>query len=84
MTSQEARQIVIILKSKEVNIVSGLTNTEILQIESKFNFKFPPDLKLFLQEGLPTGDKFPDWRQALSDQSIQELLLIGLTSLLRE
>ena len=68
MTPQQAQQIIILLESKGVAVANGLTNKEIFEIETKFNFKFPPDLKVILQQGLPSGDNFPDWRQALSDQ----------------
>lgn len=40
----------------------GLTDTEIGEIEERFNFRFPPDLSEFLQAGLPYGEGFPDWR----------------------
>ena len=48
---------------------AGLTDREISEIEERCEFRFPPDLKLFLQLGLPQGDlrrdgtdEFPNWR----------------------
>lgn len=47
----------------------GLTDQEVSDIESHCHFRFPPDLKLFLQLGMPQGshnrsgiDQFPNWR----------------------
>ena len=54
-----------ILKDKGVQFDSGLSNDEIIQIETKFNIKFPPDLTRFLQLGLPISDSFVNWRQGL-------------------
>jgi hypothetical protein len=41
---------------------AGLTDAEVIAAESRFGFQFPPDLREFLQTGLPRGPKFPDWR----------------------
>ncbi|MCC6892056.1 MAG: hypothetical protein IT321_04490 [Anaerolineae bacterium] len=47
----------------------GLTDQEVGDIESRCHFCFPPDLKLFLQLGIPLGssnrssiEQFPNWR----------------------
>jgi hypothetical protein len=45
-----------------VTFESGLTDREVAQIERKYGFRFPPDLRRFLQTALPKGDGFPDWR----------------------
>jgi hypothetical protein len=31
-------------------------------VENQFSFRFPPDLRAFLQTALPRGERFPDWR----------------------
>jgi hypothetical protein len=41
---------------------AGLSDAEVLSIESEFGFRFPPDLRAFLQTALPRGSGFPDWR----------------------
>ncbi len=47
---------------------AGLNDKEILFAEQKYQFKFPPDLKQWLQYALPIqlkdnqGMKFPNWR----------------------
>jgi hypothetical protein len=40
----------------------GLSDTEINSTEYRFGLRFPPDLRSFLQTGLPCGQRFPDWR----------------------
>ncbi len=40
----------------------GLTDAEVADVERRFGFRFPPDLRAFLQTALPHGPKFPDWR----------------------
>ena len=45
-----------------VEFDSGLTESEIRTVESRFGFHFPPDLCAFLQTALPRGPLFPDWR----------------------
>jgi hypothetical protein len=45
-----------------VDFDAGLTNEEVATCEQRFGFRFPPDLREFLQTGLPRGPQFPDWR----------------------
>jgi hypothetical protein len=45
-----------------VQFADGLTDSEVSAVESRFEFKFPPDLRAFLQTALPCGPGFPDWR----------------------
>ena len=40
----------------------GLTDAEVRATEERFGFRFPPDLREFLQTALPRGPRFPDWR----------------------
>jgi hypothetical protein len=41
---------------------AGLSVEEVAKVESRFGFRFPPDLRAFLQTALPRGEQFPDWR----------------------
>ena len=41
---------------------AGLTDDEVAATEHRFAFRFPPDLREFLQTALPRGPEFPDWR----------------------
>jgi hypothetical protein len=65
MTTDQAKHIMRLLTDKGVHFDSGLTDDEVFQVETKFDFKFPPDLKLFLQTALPTSDRFVNWRLGL-------------------
>ncbi|CAK7339685.1 unnamed protein product [Dovyalis caffra] len=66
------------LKSLNIPILPGLTDSEFTCIESTFHFTFPPDLRSILQEGLPVGPHFPNWRSS----SLQQLqILLNLPSL---
>ncbi len=50
------------LEKASVEFDKGLTDSEITQIESRYDFQFPPDLREFLQISLPTGKGWIDWR----------------------
>jgi hypothetical protein len=54
-------------------IERGMTDAEIVYCEKRFSFRFPPDLKEFLQIGLPIGGRFPNWRSATEDELRQRL-----------
>jgi hypothetical protein len=41
---------------------AGLTDEEVTRCEQRFGFRFPLDLREFLQTALPSGPQFPDWR----------------------
>lgn len=41
---------------------AGLTEAEVATAETRYGFRVPPDLRAFLQAGLPRGERFPDWR----------------------
>ncbi|HEY6252010.1 MAG TPA: hypothetical protein VI685_18800 [Candidatus Angelobacter sp.] len=45
-----------------MNFAEGLTDAEVLGLERKFSFRFPADLRAFLQTAVPTHKHFPDWR----------------------
>jgi len=58
-----------LLKSRHVVFEDGLSDLEIYQCEQRFEIRFPPDLRAFLQTLLPVGiesdwgrDAFPNWR----------------------
>lgn len=50
------------LRAREVTFDPGLTDAEVVAAESRYEFRFPPDLRAFLQTALPRGRQFPDWR----------------------
>src|SRR5688572_23893771 len=51
----------------------GLGDEEVANVECRFQFRFPPDLRVFLQSAMPVGDGFPNWR-AGNDTSLHEWL----------
>jgi hypothetical protein len=63
-----AKKIIDRLKKCDVLIEKGLSGEEVARIEAEFGFTFPPDLRAVLQEGLPVGVGFPDWRSEGSQQ----------------
>lgn len=68
------------LKSLDIPILPGLNDAEFADIESTFNFTFPPDLRSILREGLPVGSAFPNWRSS-SHQQLHILLNLPVLSL---
>eukprot|EP00253_Pinus_taeda_P021777 PITA_21777 len=46
----------------------GLSDEEFARLEATFGFTFPPDLRAVLQQGVPVGVGFPDWRSGGSQQ----------------
>ncbi|XP_023518130.1 uncharacterized protein LOC111781675 [Cucurbita pepo subsp. pepo] len=70
-----AKTVIDHLKSLQIPVLPGLSDFEFTSVESTFQFSFPPDLRSILQEGLPVGSGFPNWRSS----SIQQLhILINL------
>jgi hypothetical protein len=53
---------VALLRARGKAFGPGLTDAEVAAAESRFGFRFPPDLRAFLQTALPRGPRFPDWR----------------------
>lgn len=47
-------------------IERGLSDAEVAAVQVMFEIAFPPDLRQFLQAGLPTGERWPNWALALS------------------
>jgi hypothetical protein len=58
------------MKERGIVFEPGLTDAEVLAAEQKYGFRFPPDLRIFLQVALPVEElnygrknsPFPDWR----------------------
>ena len=68
MTAEQIKYIIKSLSDKGVYFDSGLTENEVLQVETKFDLQFPPDLKQLLQTALPTSDRFVNWRLGLKSK----------------
>lgn len=63
-----------------IEFESGLTDQEFEAIESKYQFKFPPDLRQFLQIALPVSHRFPNWRKNCGEvfRQDKEWILAGI------
>ncbi|KAJ7299055.1 hypothetical protein O6H91_06G045600 [Diphasiastrum complanatum] len=59
-----ARNVIDHLCKCQIQVLQGLSDEEFTRVETEFGFTFPPDLRAILQEGLPVGDGFPDWRSS--------------------
>lgn len=51
------------LEQAGVKFEPGLTAREVQQVESRFNFVFPPDYRAFLMHALPISEQFFNWRK---------------------
>jgi len=61
------------LRRSGCQLAPGLTDQEVDQIEARYGFRFPPDLRRFLQKALPVSDPWVNWRDE-SKESIRERL----------
>jgi hypothetical protein len=71
----ELSEIVGQMKARDIEFALGLSNAEVSEIEQAGSFQFPPDLRAFLQIGVPIGRRegflkrlqidegFPKWRE---------------------
>lgn len=74
MTNLQINELIEKLKDKGVRFDKGLTQEEVLHIQEKFEFRFPPDLKHFLQTALPASQGFYHWRQALTSEAVADTI----------
>lgn len=74
MKHKHLKQILKTLKARGISFDQGLRDDEVLKIESRFGFQFPPDLRLLLQTALPVSPGFVHWRYALNDEQESEQL----------
>jgi hypothetical protein len=63
------------LKNKGIQFTKGLTNEELKTVETDFDFRFPPDLKILLSMELPVSKGFVDWKKALSSREYENEIL---------
>src|SRR5688572_22791285 len=68
MTAKQIAHIVSLLSDKGIRFDKGLADEEVSQVEAKFDIKFPPDLKLLLQNALPISERFINWRLGLKSE----------------
>jgi len=65
----------------DVEFDAPLTDAEVDHVETLFSFRFPPDLREFLQTALPVSNGFPNWRDE-SEASLRERLSIPLEGII--
>lgn len=77
---EQIRKSLDLLKSRHVIFEEGLSNQEVERTEGAFGFRFPPDLRAFLQTALPVSiefeqrnEPFPNWRSGGFDDLQQRL-----------
>lgn len=73
MESTDAAHIADLLRQSGVLLALGLTDTEVDQVQKRFGFRFPPDLRALLQYALPVSPEFPNWRDE-SEESLRRRL----------
>jgi hypothetical protein len=76
MKVEQSRHIIRQLTERGIQFVAGLSDEEVAQVEARFQFQFPPDLRAFLQMGLPISSGFVDWRNGLRSED-EAINLIG-------
>jgi hypothetical protein len=59
MVAESWSPLVAQMKHRGIEFDAGLTDAEVARIEGQFAFRFPPDLREFLQTALPRGERFP-------------------------
>jgi hypothetical protein len=69
-----------ILRGRGVALESGLSDEEVLSVETRYGFRLPPDLRGVLQYALPLGKEFPNWRHG-EEEDLRKRLSWPLESL---
>ena len=73
MDSKYVTDVAKALRKRGVSIDQGLKESELARIEDAYAFRFPPDLRAFLMELLPTSKEFVPWRGG-SEEEIRRRL----------
>jgi hypothetical protein len=86
--AEEAKRVIEHLQRAQVPVAEGLSDRELDRIEATFAFTFPADLKAILQQGLPVGAGFPNWRRTtgknLEQQQLRTRIELPCAGLLEE
>jgi hypothetical protein len=64
-------QIKAVLERAGVAFAPSLSHSEFSAVEARHGFQFPPDFRSFLAFAMPTGGKFPEWRNPGSQSLIE-------------
>ncbi|CAK9194837.1 unnamed protein product [Sphagnum troendelagicum] len=86
--AEDAKRVIEHLQRAQVPVAEGLSDRELDRIEATFAFTFPADLKAILQQGLPVGAGFPNWRRTtgknLEQQQLRTRIELPCAGLLEE
>jgi hypothetical protein len=63
------------MRARGIELAEGLSDREVATVEARYGFRFPADLRAFLQTALPRGGRFPDWRGG-DDQTLRSMLAL--------
>ncbi|CAJ1347406.1 unnamed protein product [Effrenium voratum] len=58
--------------NRDVKMTEGLSDEEFEKLEKRYDFRFPPDLKEFLQVGVPVGGSWHNWHVLALDEVIRD------------
>ena len=63
LSEEYLEQLNLTLRNRQVDFEPGLTDAEVTQVETRYGFRFPPDLRQFLQYALPISKQWVNWRE---------------------
>jgi len=72
-----------VLERAGVGFERGMTDGEIRSVEERYELRFPPDLRAFLQLSLPVSKGWVDWRTGLRERNRGSLGMAARGHLLR-
>jgi len=81
METRNWQAVVESLREHGVVFETGLSDGEVDRAETRIGFRFPPDLRNFLQTALPRGEYFPNWRSG-NEVGLREWLELPLRGIL--
>jgi len=78
MTKKQIEHIINNLKDRNVKFDKALSDEELERIESKFQIRFPDDLREFYKTAFPVSEGFVDWKLGLVSKKVAETILSRL------
>lgn len=73
LTSKDAEALLAMLPAGN-KVERGMSERELNQVEERWEFRFAPEHRTLLSEGLPTGSRsWPDWRDGSSEDLAERL-----------
>ncbi|MET8784902.1 hypothetical protein [Streptomyces sp. NPDC004589] len=72
LTSENAQALLALLPAR-VEVKPGMSERELDRVEERWGFRFAPEHRTLLGAGLPTGDRWPDWRDGDAEELTERL-----------